>query len=298
MRPPGRFSWSSALPRADWNQNGVPDSVDEAIERVQRRIERKAAGKDPFDEDESPHEPPTPPDRRYFNVTRSLSAGFIAALPLLAIYELGIARDINAAAFVAKWPIAWLRNHPSRLLGAHPMLVLNAALILITLIALVRLLRKNALHAGTFGGMFVESVVYALLLAPLSLFLMGGKFQLAGLAPNFDQFGAKLVASCGAGLYEELLFRVLLLGALYTLLKELAGLKALTAGVIALLLSGVVFSAAHFLAPGEPVELSAFLFRLIAGILLGIIFLTRGFGIAAWTHALYDLLVLSFAAQA
>jgi len=297
MRPSGRFSWSSALPRSDWNENGVADSVDEALERVQRRVERKAAGKNPFDEDDAPPDSSTPPDLRYFNVTRSPSAGFIAALPLLAIYELGIARDINAAAFVAKWPIAWLRNHPSRVLGPHPMLVLNAVLILITLIALIRLLRKNALHAGTFGGMFVESVVYALLLAPLSLFLMGGKFQLTGLAPNFDQFGAKLVASCGAGLYEELLFRALLLGALYVLTKELAGLKALTAGVIALLLSGVIFSAAHFLAPGEPVELGAFLFRLIAGILLGIIFLTRGFGIAAWTHTLYDIIVLSFAAQ-
>ena len=286
------------MPRRKRDENEVSDSVEEELARVQRRIERKAAGRDPFAEEDEDSGPFIPDERRYFNVTRSLSAGFIAALPLLAVYELGIVRDVNAAAYVAKLPISWLRNHPSQILGPHPLLVLNTALILVAVIALIRLGRKNALHAGTFGGMLVESAAYALLLGPFTLLLMGVRTNLATFSPHLDNLGPKLVASCGAGLYEELLFRALLLGSLYTLARQLAGLKAVTAGVIALVLSAAVFSAVHFLSPGEPILISAFIFRLIAGILLGVIFLTRGFGIAAWTHALYDLLVLCFLAQA
>jgi len=288
------------LPRSKRDDNEVSDSVEEQLARVQRRIELKAAGKDPFEEEDEDTGTGSiiPDERRYFNVTRSLSAGFIAALPLLAIYELGIMKDINAAAYVAKLPIVWLRKHPSHILGPHPLLVLNSVLIFVAVIAFIRLRRKSALHVGTFGGMLVESTAYALILGPLSLLMMGVRTNLAIFSPHLDDFGAKLVISCGAGLYEELLFRALLLGALYVLAKELGGLKAVTAGVIALVLSGAVFSAVHFLSPGEPIRMSTFIFRLIAGILLGIIFLTRGFGIAAWTHALYDLFILCFLAQA
>ncbi len=58
--------------------------------------------------------------------------------------------------------------------------------------------------------------------------------------------------------------------------------------------SGAVFSGMHFLSPVESAELGVFVFRLVAGMALGIIFLVRGFGVAAWTHALYDVYVLCF----
>lgn len=231
----------------------------------------------------------------YYRVTRSLSAGFIALLPLLAIYELGIlglGRDINAVAGLVKTPLAWLEGRPTELLGTDPVLVLNALLIVATLVAVWRLGRRGGLNPGTFGGMLIESSVYAVLLGTLTLLILYRRLDAHGISPNFDNFLLKLVASCGAGLYEELIFRGLVLWAIYTVAKDGARLRPFTAGVVGLLFSGAIFSAAHFLSPGEPIDYGAFLYRLFAGMFLGIVFLTRGIGIAAWTHALYDIYVL------
>ena len=282
------------MARPEWDEDTGDESVDEALNAVQRRLERDADEDEEPDSDADLHDLPEK-EHHYFYVTRSLSASFIFALPLLAVYELGIAafgKDINLLAVLVKTPIAWLKDHPSKLLGTHPLLILNGILIVAAIVALWRLGRKKALHPGTFGGMLVESVMYALLLGPLALLMLTGKLHIAGFSPNFDKFTLKVVASCGAGLYEELVFRAVLLGSIYVLAKEAAGLRPFTAGFAGLVLSGAVFSAAHFLSPGEAVDLGAFLYRLFAGIFLGVIFLTRGFGIAAWTHALYDVYVL------
>ena len=232
--------------------------------------------------------------RRYFNVSRSLAAGFLFVLPLLAVYELGVLTDISAAAAWAKTPISWLRRHPVEILGADTTVILNAVFIAAMALAAWRLGRLGALRGRTFLGMLLESGLYAVLIVPIALFPLVGRWEFGPFAANFSDFWPKIVASCGAGVYEELLFRLLLMGVLVFLAKELGGLKPFAAGLLALFVSGVLFSAAHFLSPAESPNYTAFLFRLIAGMVFGVIYLTRGFGIAAWTHALYDIYVLCF----
>ena len=102
-----------------------------------------------------------------------------------------------------------------------------------------------------------------------------------------------LVLSIGAGLYEELVFRVLLVGGLYWGIQHLASDK-ITAYLVAAVVGAMVFSAVHYIgALGDPFELSSFFFRFLFGLALNALFLVRGFGVAAWTHALYDILVVS-----
>ena len=102
---------------------------------------------------------------------------------------------------------------------------------------------------------------------------------------------ARLVGFCGAGLYEEVLFRLLMLPiAVWTF--ERLGCSPLSAGFWALLLSSLLFSAAHYIGPlGDSFALYSFTFRTVAGIFFAVLFLLRGFGIAAGTHFFYDLLV-------
>ncbi len=277
-------------------------SVDQALEEVQRKMAQRA-GVRQGRKRAAPASAKAGADEigreSYFQLSRSLSAGFIASLPLLAIYEIGVlsmvGRDINAAAQIFKAPISWLKSNPTELLGTDPILIINGVLIVAALFALWRLGQRGGLNPGTFGGMFVESVTYALLLGPLALFMLTGRLQFGGFNPDFSAFGWKVVASAGAGLYEELIFRAILLGAIYTVCHDGLNLRPFTAGALGLLLSGAVFSAAHFLSPGETANYPAFLYRLFAGMFLGGIFLTRGFGIAAWTHALYDIYILCFA---
>jgi len=102
---------------------------------------------------------------------------------------------------------------------------------------------------------------------------------------------ARLVGFCGAGLYEEVLFRLLMLPiAVWTL--ERLGCSTLVAGVWALVLSSLLFSGAHYIGPlGDSFTLYSFTFRAVAGLFFALLFLLRGFGIAAGTHFLYDVLV-------
>ena len=103
-----------------------------------------------------------------------------------------------------------------------------------------------------------------------------------------------IVISAGAGLHEEFIFRLMLMGGLSWLLSSLAGPKR--AWVFALVISSLAFSLAHHIGPaGEPFTFAAFVFRTLAGVIFALVYQVRGFAVAAWTHALYDVYVLSFA---
>jgi hypothetical protein len=43
---------------------------------------------------------------------------------------------------------------------------------------------------------------------------------------------------------------------------------------------------------GDRLEVGSFVFRTVAGLAFSGLYVTRGFGITAWTHALYDIFLL------
>lgn len=106
-----------------------------------------------------------------------------------------------------------------------------------------------------------------------------------------EGFFARLIAYCGAGLYEEVLFRLLLLPAIVWILATLGASRGV-AVVWAVVLSSVLFSGAHYVGPlGDTFDPYSFTFRFLAGVFFAWLFCVRGFGIAAGTHAAYDMLV-------
>jgi len=117
----------------------------------------------------------------------------------------------------------------------------------------------------------------------------GGAIERMGLS-------TRLMLSLGAGLYEELLFRVLLVGGMAAGLRWLMGGGAnlvLPTGVVAAVIGALVFSAFHYVgAYGDTFTVASFTYRAIAGLVFSGLYLTRGFGITAWTHALYDVYVM------
>jgi membrane protease YdiL (CAAX protease family) len=102
-----------------------------------------------------------------------------------------------------------------------------------------------------------------------------------------------LVLSIGAGLYEELIFRVLLVGGLFWIFQHVVSGRT-SAYLLAAVIGALAFSAVHYIGDlGDAFELPSFAFRFMFGLALNAIFLVRGFGLAAWTHALYDVLVVT-----
>jgi hypothetical protein len=159
--------------------------------------------------------------------------------------------------------------------------------------------RGGPIEPRIFVLMLAESVVYALLfglvVGTLTGLLLGGLVAapgmrlVAGQTPATLSLPTQLMISLGAGIYEELLFRVLLVGALAWGGRRLLGWGPRGAGVMATLVGALVFSAFHYIGPyGDPLDLPSFTFRTLAGLVFSAMYLLRGFGITAWTHALYD----------
>jgi membrane protease YdiL (CAAX protease family) len=98
----------------------------------------------------------------------------------------------------------------------------------------------------------------------------------------------KIAISIGAGLYEELVFRMLLIALVHTVICNLfkqSNLTGLTIGVIA---SALLFALYHDMPSTGSLSALTLFFYSVAGVYLGILYICRGFGIAAATHAAYD----------
>lgn len=137
-------------------------------------------------------------------------------------------------------------------------------------------------------GMAGESVLWAAVL--LGIARLQGRFWplAAGAAEGVM---ARLVAFCGAGLYEEVLFRLLLLPAVAWCAARL-GAGPFAAAAWGVFGSSLLFSWAHYIGPlGDAFDPYSFTFRFLAGVFFAILFDLRGFGIAAGSHAAYDILV-------
>jgi hypothetical protein len=99
-----------------------------------------------------------------------------------------------------------------------------------------------------------------------------------------------LVLSIGAGIYEELVFRLVAFTFLSFLLRDLLHLPRFVSLLLMVVVSALAFSAYHYLG-SEQFDFPTFAFRTVAGIYFGGLFLARGFGVTAGSHAAYDVLV-------
>jgi membrane protease YdiL (CAAX protease family) len=114
---------------------------------------------------------------------------------------------------------------------------------------------------------------------------------------------ANIVTGIGAGIYEELVFRLILICLLIMLFQDAFKLSHENAIVLSIMISAALFSAHHhidFLSgqpnANDPFDLSEFVFRTIAGIYFAILYAIRGFGITAGTHAFYNIIAVSITA--
>jgi hypothetical protein len=138
-------------------------------------------------------------------------------------------------------------------------------------------------------GMGVECVVLALLLVGLAR--LQSRFWPLAIEEGAAALVTRFVGYCGAGLYEEVLFRLLMLPAVAWACRRF-GASAGAAGGWAVLVTSILFSAAHYVGPlGDAFDLHSFAFRALAGLFFAVLFVVRGFGIAAGTHAAYDMIV-------
>lgn len=245
------------------------------------------------------------PAASYWTQTRAPRYSFVFALPLLLAYELLAAGLAGPAGGVRNGADVILQVLVGTIAGPEGILYVTGVVMLLCIAWIVRDARTNGLpRVGWFPVMLLESAVLALVFAVVvgvatTQLLAGLGSALATVdavqaAPPVQlDTATALMLSLGAGLYEELVFRVLLVSVIAAGVRLLLGASATTAAVTAAVVSAIIFSAFHYVgAFGEPFTIESFTFRAIAGLAFSGLYLLRGFGITAWTHALYDVGVL------
>jgi membrane protease YdiL (CAAX protease family) len=148
----------------------------------------------------------------------------------------------------------------------------------------------------TLGWMVIESFGLGLILfwAAKAVYLISCDPRLAVSATtsfaNPDGW-RQTVALIGSGIYEELIFRLILLTFMTRLL--FAWLQIRQVNCIAMVVVSLIFACLHydfFNPAGAPFELASFVFRFMASIIFSLLFLYRGFGIAVGAHIAFDVL--------
>jgi membrane protease YdiL (CAAX protease family) len=235
----------------------------------------------------------------YWELSRRPLMSLVFIAPILLAYELGVltlgaGQPRNAADI-------WLRQSLSALgFGQYVLLPLLTFGVLLGW----HHVRHDPWHIRprVIGVMWLESLVLGVALLVFAN-LLGSWLPPLSLAPGERSAWSKLIGYLGAGCYEELLFRLLLLSGI-ALAAKYAGLNRRGSLIAAIGISSVAFAAVHYRfelslfgwsigpAYGDSFAWFTFLFRTAAGVFFGCLFVLRGFGIVVGAHALYDVLVL------
>ncbi len=234
--------------------------------------------------------------KQYFSSTHSLLYSYLISLPLLLMYEVLIFLAQPDAEQVVRISVdVWIKTLFAYI-GAD---VLSITLIFIALLGFFVLYRErdrlSTLRLSYFFTMLIEASIYAFLLALIITVAVSNLVQIMQVTPVESlSVLQQLALSLGAGLYEELFFRVILVSALLFIFKKLFT-KQFVAYALAMILAAAVFSFVHYIGElGDPFTMGSFLFRFLFGLALNAIYIWRGFGMAAWTHAIYDLMVIAY----
>lgn len=256
----------------------------------------------------------------YWAISRGPLASLAFVVPLLLMYEWGTLQLGPQA--IRNGADLWLRALLDAL-GFGQYFVLPAVT-LVLLLAWHHLSQQPwKLPLRVVPGMAIESLVLALALVVLAQ-LQGAVCQAIGIpaietekngAAQRAQSGAsherssatvllstasggkrpgvwaRLVAFLGAGIYEEVLFRLMLLPACVLALSRL-GVSRSRSLLTAVITTSLLFALAHYVGPhGDRWQSFSFLFRAVAGSFFAVLFVYRGFGVTAGAHAGYDILV-------
>jgi len=231
-------------------------------------------------------------------------ASLVFVAPLLAVYELGVL--VLGPESVRNGADAWLREL-LRWVGFGQYFLLPVLTVCILLSWHYTTRKPWRLSGGLLSGMVVECVLLAFclrLILQLQATLFGAVVGpvdpsngQAVMALEVSRTVRDTVGFLGAGVYEELLFRLMLLPAAGWTLRRV-GIRRRASIPLAVVVTSLMFAAAHHIGEhGLALKLAElpfwfqFTFRFMAGVFFSMLFVHRGFGIAAGTHAGYDILV-------
>jgi hypothetical protein len=209
-------------------------------------------------------------------------ASIVLVFPLLLAYEIGVlfAGRVNGADVVTRALYT--------IVGSRPLYLLVHACIAGLFLLWIRANQRwSTLRLEVVAPVVLEAAIYAMTLGTAISLILD---RLLGLGASDSA-----ISAIGAGVHEELVFRLGMLGGIVAVLRGACGPGRggrFAAVGVALVVSSVLFALAHHVGSnGEAFTAHAFAFRVLAGAAFGAIFWFRSLAHAVYAHVLYDLIV-------
>ncbi|MFQ5771727.1 MAG: type II CAAX prenyl endopeptidase Rce1 family protein [bacterium] len=230
----------------------------------------------------------------YWSLTRNPVIGLMFVTPLWLLYEFS-AYEINHG-----WQ-GHFRTGTDLLLkkGLNGLGIVEWQSVAVPLLLLiiyfglrVKSLAKIQLRPVHFAYMLLESLFYALCFG-----VVVGGFTGFFLTPQINGLNqskvAALIVHLGSGVYEEFFFRFVFISITVLIFSKVFHKDNAFSYPVAVFFGSLVFAFTHYLDIfGEPLRLDTFLFRFFSGLVLSLLFIVRGYGITAYTHSLYNVLLM------
>ena len=230
--------------------------------------------------------------KAYWKSTRSPLYSFLFTIPLFLIYEAGIFLTTTDNMFV-------LRNGADALMrqilenfgiiGLH-----GIGAIFLTGFGIIFFIQRKYWRDTKIYGDYLLLMMGESLTWAIGLYFFMSNVYVLLMNPTGQVLVQQVTLSVGAGIYEELFFRVLLIAGVAAILGFIFQWSDKLKRWMAMTIAAGIFSAFHFIGEyADYFSFNIFLIRFFAGLALGALYFIRGFGITAWAHSLYDLIVLT-----
>lgn len=269
------------------------------------------------------HGEPSSPYVAYLGDSQRPLNALLFLSPVLAVYHFGLwfvnsqyrqvangadvmlAEMLNLVYFAGLAALRWAAPETAAADGAAVWFLRTFSSLFALFLVVFSLLFLEHLRPGrwrfkplTFAFMALESALFSLPLFALEGLVKyvaaHGTLTLSAAAGPLSDWLAGLVLSTGAGVYEEFLFRMLLMGALFRMGAGALAPKGTALYCLVMLAQALAFAGFHYLPwSNEAFALPAFVFRLAAGLYFGYLYQERGLGVAAGTHVAYDVVAVS-----
>ena len=230
--------------------------------------------------------------KSYWTLSKSPFYSLLFALPMLIAYEICIFTMNHSDIVGMRNGADVLFRQFFALFNVYGFYVVGFVVILSFLITYY--FQSRGKKAGKFRGQFfllmlIESMAYGLLMF-LLIDRLGGFTMSIGSSSEIRQM---IVLALGAGVYEEFIFRVIFITAFLFLFKDIFKLHPAISGILSVILSSFIFAAFHYMgAFGDAFNLRSLAIRFAAGVFLSCVYYFRGYGITAYAHTIYDVMVI------
>ncbi len=231
---------------------------------------------------------------RYFDYTKSIITSILFIFPFFFIYEfIAFFKFSNQSYQIRNTADIIIRDFIGLFTDNVMFLYSVAIAIIFSVIFISKFseIKKYKFNLKYIISMYLEGLFWGTILI---IFLNGFKY--------FNSFYDGIIVNdyllsfyfcVGAGIWEELLFRLICINSILLLLKYFR-FSILLSIILSFTISSVFFSLFHYIGTiADTFTIYSFIYRFVGGFYLSILYYYRGIGISMMTHFVYDFLLIT-----